>query len=131
MLLAGADGGGRLTFWVVVETQRVAERVALARASQAEHLQLQSNLYGCSRRRPSLLIGDRGRSGARNRYQGAIDANLAEIQRIIAARSRSTGERELEELRSVGVGRTIDDINTRYDAILRLTACQARSLRKI
>lgn len=120
VLLAGAMAAAGLTFWVVVETQRVAERVALARASQAEHLQLQSNLYRLFKEKAdALLIGDRDRSALETDMMARIEANLAEIQRIIAREIEIDGERELEELRLLSaLERTIDDIISRYAAIL-------------
>lgn len=122
VLLAGAVAAAGLTFWVVVETQRVAERVALARASQAEHLQLHSNLYRLFKEKAdALLIGVRDRSALETDLKARIDANLAEIQRIIAREIEIDGERELEELRLLSaLERTMDDIVTRYDAILPL-----------
>jgi signal transduction histidine kinase len=119
-LLAGAVAAACLTLWVVLETQKVSERIALARASQAEHLQLQSNLYRLFKEKAdALLIGDRDRSALETEVKAEIDANLAEIQRIIAREIELDGERELEELRLLStLERTIDAISTRYDEIL-------------
>lgn len=120
VLLAGAVAAACLTFWVVIETQKVSERIALARASQAEHLQLQSNLYRLFKEKAdALLIGDRDRSALETAVKAQIDGNLAEIQRIIAREIELDGERELEELRLLStLERTIDSISTRYDEIL-------------
>jgi signal transduction histidine kinase len=120
VLLAGAVAAACLTFWVVIETQKVSERIALARASQAEHLQLQSNLYRLFKEKAdAFLIGDRDRSALETEVKAQIDGNLAEIQRIIAREIELDGERELEELRLLStLERTIDSISTRYDEIL-------------
>jgi signal transduction histidine kinase len=120
VLLAGAVAAAGLTFWVVVETQRVGERIALARSSQAEHLQLQSNLYRLFKEKAdTLLIGDRDRSALETEVKSQIDANLAEIQRIIAREIELDGEQELEELRLLSaLERTIDDIIGRYADLL-------------
>jgi hypothetical protein len=80
VLLAGAVAAACLTFWVVLETQRVGERIALARGSQAEHLELQSNLYRLFKEEAdALLIGDRDRSALETELTAQIDASLAEI----------------------------------------------------
>ena len=120
VLLAGAVAAACLTFWVVIETQKVSERIALARASQAEHLHLQSNLYRLFKEKAdALLIGDRDRSALETEVKAQIDGNLAEIQRIIAREIELDGERELEELRLLStLERTIDSISTRYDQLL-------------
>lgn len=120
VLLAGAVAAAYLTFWVVLETQKVSERIALARASQAEHLQLQSNLYRLFKEKAdALLIGDRDHSALEAEVKAQIDGNLAEIQRIIAREIELDGEGELEELRLLStMERTIDSISTRYDQIL-------------
>lgn len=120
VLLAGATAAAGLTFWVVVETQKVGERIALARASQAEHLLLQSNLYRLFKEKAdALLIGDRDRSTLESEVMAQVDANLAEIQRIIAREIEIDGEQELEELRLLSaLERTIDDIIRRYSEIL-------------
>ena len=120
VLLAGAVAAACLTFWVVLETQKVSERIALARASQAEHLQLQSNLYRLFKEKAdALLIGDRDHSTLETEVKAQIDGNLAEIQRIIAREIELDGERELEELRLLStLERTIDSISARYDEIL-------------
>ena len=120
VLLAGAVAAACLTFWVVTETQKVGERIALARASQAAHLQLQSNLYRLFKEKAdALLIGDHDRSALETGLKAQIDADLAEIQRIIAREIELDGEGELEELRLLSVlERTIADIMGRYDAIL-------------
>lgn len=120
VLLAGAVAAACLTFWVVIETQKVSERIALARASQAEHLQLQSNLYRLFKEKAdALLIGDRDHSTLETEVKAQIDGNLAEIQRIIAREIELDGERELEELRLLStLERTINSISSRYDEIL-------------
>lgn len=120
VLLAGAVAAAGLTFWVVMETQKVGERITLARASQAEHLQLQSNLYRLFKEKAdALLIGDRDRSALETEVKAQIDANLAEIQRIIAREIELDGEQELEELRLLSaLERTIDDIIGRYGELL-------------
>ncbi len=120
VLLAGAVAAACLTFWVVLETQRVGERIALARGSQAEHLKLQSNLYRLFKEEAdALLIGDRDRSALETELTAQIDANLAEIQRIIAREIEIDGEQELEELRLLSaLERTIDDIVGRYGVLV-------------
>ena len=63
VLLCSALVGAGLTFWVVIHSEKMEERIALARASYSEHQALQSNLYRLFKEKAdALLIGDRDRS---------------------------------------------------------------------
>lgn len=120
VLLCGAMAGAGLTFWVVVKTQQMEERMALARASYSEHQALQSNLYRLFKEKAdALLIGDLDRSALETDIKAQITANLAEIQRIIAREIEIDAEEELEELRLLSaLDRTITEIIRRYDRIV-------------
>jgi two-component system, OmpR family, sensor kinase len=120
VLLCSAMAGAGLTFWVVLKTQELEERTALARASYSEHQALQSNLYRLFKEKAdALLIGDRDRSALETEIKAQIAANLAEIQRIIALEIEIDGEEELEELRLLSVlDRTIADVIRRYDRLI-------------
>lgn len=120
VLLVSAIAGAGLTFWVVVRSEQMEGRIALARASYSEHQALQSNLYRLFKEKAdALLIGDRESSSLETEIKALIAANLAEIQRIIAREIEIDGEEELEELRLLSaLDRTISDVIARYDRLI-------------
>jgi two-component system, OmpR family, sensor kinase len=120
VLLVSAIAGAGLTFWVVVKSEHMENRIALARASYSEHQALQSNLYQLFKEKAdALLIGDRDRSVLETEIKAQIAANLAEIQRIIAREIEVDGEEELEELQLLSaLERTISDVISRYDRLV-------------
>jgi signal transduction histidine kinase len=121
VLLVGALASAGLTFWVVLRTAAIEERIGLARASYAEHQALNANLYQLFKEKAdALLIGDRDKSALETEVKGRIDANLQEIQRIIAREIEVDGEEELEELQLLSMlDRSIRDVVLRYDGILQ------------
>jgi two-component system, OmpR family, sensor kinase len=120
VLLCSAIAGAGLTVWVVVKSEAIEERIALARASYSEHQALQSNLYQLFKEKAdALLIGDRDRSALETQIKAQIAANLIEIQRIIALEIEVDGEDELEELQLLSaLDRTITDVIGRYDRLI-------------
>ncbi|WP_103257895.1 sensor histidine kinase [Tabrizicola aquatica] len=120
VLVAGAVACAGLTFWVVLRTSAIEERIALAHASYSEHQVLRSNLYQLFKEKAdALLIGDRDRSALEAEVKGRIEANLVEIQRIIAREIEIDGEEELEELQLLStLDRSIKDVMLRYERIL-------------
>jgi two-component system, OmpR family, sensor kinase len=120
VLFAGAMAGAGLTYWVVIRTAAMEDRIALARASYSEHLSLQSNVYRLFKEKAdALLIGSQDSASRQAEIEGQITANLAEIQRIVAAEIEIDGEEELEELRLLSaLENTIEDVIRRYDQLL-------------
>jgi two-component system, OmpR family, sensor kinase len=120
ILLAGAIAGAGLTYWVVVKTAAMEERIALARASYSEHLRLQSNIYRLFKEKAdAFLIGSLNSISRETEIEAEISANLADIQRVIAAEIEIDGEAELEELRLLSaLDNTIEDVLQRYDQLL-------------
>jgi signal transduction histidine kinase len=120
VLLAGALAAVGLTIWVVMRTATMEERILLAQASYSEHQALQSNLFRLFKEKAdALLIGDRDLSATEAEVKGAIAANLAEIQRIIALEIEIDGEEELEELRLLSaLERTIFDVLEAYGQVV-------------
>ncbi|MCU0906111.1 MAG: HAMP domain-containing histidine kinase [Rhodobacteraceae bacterium] len=120
VLLAGALASAGLTFWVVVRTATIEERIALARASHAEHQALNANLFQLFKEKAdTLLIGDRDNLDERTGARARIEANLQEIQRIIAREIEVDGEQELEELQLLRtLDRNIQEIVGHYDDLL-------------
>lgn len=121
VLVAGAVACAGLTFWVVLRSSAIEDRIALAHASYAEHQALQSNLYQLFKEKAdALLIGDRDRSALETEIKGKIEANLLEIQRIIAREIEIDGEEELEELQLLStLDRGIKDVVQRYETVLQ------------
>lgn len=121
VLVAGAVACAGLTFWVVLRSSAIEDRIALAHASYAEHQALQSNLYQLFKEKAdALLIGDRDRSALETEVKGKIEANLVEIQRIIAREIEIDGEEELEELQLLStLDRGIKDVVQRYETVLQ------------
>ncbi|MCU0829473.1 MAG: HAMP domain-containing histidine kinase [Tabrizicola sp.] len=121
VLVAGAVACAGLTFWVVLRSSAIEDRIALAHASYAEHQALQSNLYQLFKEKAdALLIGDRDRSALETEVKGKIEANLLEIQRIIAREIEIDGEEELEELQLLSaLDRSIKDVVQRYETVLQ------------
>lgn len=120
VLLVSAIAGAGLTFWVVVKSEQLESRIALARASYSEYQALQSNLYRLFKEKAdALLIGDRDRSALETEIKAQIAANIAEIQRIIAREIEIDGEEELEELQLLSaLERTISDVVGRYGRLI-------------
>jgi two-component system, OmpR family, sensor kinase len=120
VLLCSAFAGAGLTFWVVVKTEELENRIALARTSYAEHQALQSNLYRLFKEKAdALLIGDRDSSALEAQIKAQIAANLIELQRIIAREIEIDREEELEELQLLSMlDRTITDVIRRYDRLV-------------
>ncbi|MCU0905016.1 MAG: ATP-binding protein [Tabrizicola sp.] len=121
VLLAGAVACAALTFWVVLKSSAIEDRIALAHASYSEHQELRSNLYQLFKENAdALLIGDRDRSALEEELKARIDANLLEIQRIIAREIEIDGEKELEELQLLSMlDRRIKDVVQRYEQVLQ------------
>lgn len=121
VLVAGAVACAGLTFWVVLRSSAIEDRIALAHASYAEHQALQSNLYQLFKEKAdAILIGDRDRSALETEVKGKIEANLLEIQRIIAREIEIDGEEELEELQLLStLDRGIKDVVQRYETVLQ------------
>ncbi len=120
MLVVATLGCGALTLWHSMQSRIWDQRIALAQASYAEHLALQSNIYQLFKQHgDALLLGDR-RGGAREAaLHPRITANLAEIRRIIGQEIDLMGEEEIEELDLLSrietnvqtLTRTFDDLN--------------------
>jgi two-component system, OmpR family, sensor kinase len=121
VLVAGVVACAGLTFWLVLRSSAIEDRIALAHASYAEHQALQSNLYQLFKEKAdALLIGDRDRSALETEVKGKIEANLVEIQRIIAREIEIDGEEELEELQLLSaLDRSIKDVVQRYETVLQ------------
>jgi two-component system, OmpR family, sensor kinase len=121
VLVAGAVACAGLTFWVVLRSSAIEDRIALAHASYSEHQALRSNLYQLFKEKAdALLIGDRDRSALEDEAKARIEANLLEIQRIIAREIEIDGEEELEELQLLSaLDRNIKDVVKRYEEVLQ------------
>jgi two-component system, OmpR family, sensor kinase len=120
VLLTGALAGAGLTYWVIVRTAELEDRIALARESYATHLELESNVYRLFKEKSdALLIGDRDRSASETAIKAAVSANLAELQQIVAREIERVGEEEYEELGLLtSLERTIDAVIRRYNELL-------------
>ncbi|MCU0911380.1 MAG: HAMP domain-containing histidine kinase [Rhodobacteraceae bacterium] len=116
VLLTGAVASAGLTYWVVVTTRAMDERIALAHASFAEHLALQANVFRLFKENAdALLIGNRDRSALETEIQDEISGNIEEIRRIVAREIEVDGEEELEELRLLAmIERQIADVVRLY-----------------
>jgi two-component system, OmpR family, sensor kinase len=120
-LVAGAVACAVMTFWVVMRSAAIEDRIALPHASYSEHQALRSNLYQLFKEKAdALLIGDRDGSALENEVKARIEANLLEIQRIIAREIEIDGEKELEELQLLStLDRNIKEIVQRYEQLLQ------------
>ncbi len=77
LLVAATIGSGALTLWHSTQGRVWDQRIALAQASFAEHLKLQSNIYQLFKQHgDALLLGDRDRGKLEAALRARITANL-------------------------------------------------------
>jgi signal transduction histidine kinase len=99
VMLAVALASGGLALWHVGQSRLSDGRIALAQASYAEHLTLQSNIYQLLKQHgDALLFGDRDGGALEAQLQGRIAANLAAIRGIIGSEIDLIGPEEIAEL---------------------------------
>ncbi len=99
LLLATSVGGGVVTLFYIAQSRAWEQRIALAHASYAEHLSLQSNVYQLFKQHgDALLFGDRDEGALEGRMRAAIAANLSTIRSLIGREIKLIGEEEIEEL---------------------------------
>lgn len=124
LLVAATLGSGALTLWHSAQSRMWDQRIALALASYAEHLMLQSNIYQLFKQHgDALLLGDRDGGVMETALRSRITANLAEIRRIIGQEIDLVGEEEIEELALMSrietkvqtLTRTLDNLNGTID----------------
>lgn len=99
LLVAATLASGILTLWHSTQSRIWDQRIALAQASYAEHLALQSNIYQLFKQHgDALLLGDRDGGKMEAELRARIAANLDEIRRIVGQEIDLVGEEEIEEL---------------------------------
>lgn len=102
ILVAATLASGALTLWQSTASRLWDQRIALAQASYAEHLALQSNIYQMFKQHgDALLMGDRDGGRMEAALQAAITANLAQIRQIIGQEIDLMGAEEIDELASL------------------------------
>jgi two-component system, OmpR family, sensor kinase len=126
ILLAGSVACAGLTFWVVVRTKAIDERIALAQESASKHEVLKSELFHLFKEMAdALIIGDRDRSVTETGVRARIEATLQDIQNVIGREIEVDAEEELEELQLLRtIDHKIDHVVEHYEEFLLVSPAE-------
>lgn len=118
LLLACTFVGAGLTIWGIEATRHNDARIALANASYAEHLALQSNVSRLFKEKADrLLVGDG--ADLTSKINDDIDGNTQVLRDLIAREIELDREEEFEELAFLAqVERKIEEIRASYREFL-------------